>query len=181
VSRRLGRPALGASRFWPHWRGRVLAVALPGYLVLLFALVLPYLAVGRLPTWSWPLAVAHRPALLAIGLLLSVLGLAFFLIAQTQMGTSWRLNLDREAPGPLRRDGLFRFSRHPVYLGVGVMVLGISVALLSALSLVTLALLWATLALQAREEEAFLLNHFGSEYAEYAARVGRFVPGFGRL
>jgi protein-S-isoprenylcysteine O-methyltransferase Ste14 len=30
-------------------------------------------------------------------------------------------------------------------------------------------------------EEPYLLRTHGAHYAEYASRVGRFVPGFGRL
>ena len=48
-------------------------------------------------------------------------------------------------------------------------------------ALVALAL-WLGLEIQTRMvEEPYLLKVHGSAYAEYAARVGRFVPGVGRI
>jgi protein-S-isoprenylcysteine O-methyltransferase Ste14 len=165
---------------WPHWTRSVLAAAMLGFAVLAVLLVIPFAIMGRLPNWSLPLAESARGGLHVAGIALSVAGLALLLIAQQQMGTSWRLNIDREDPGPLRIDGLYRICRNPVYASFGVMVLGLAVGLLSALSLVMLACLWIALVLQARQEEAFLSEEFGRRYDDYAARVGRFIPSVGR-
>jgi protein-S-isoprenylcysteine O-methyltransferase Ste14 len=181
VSRRLGRAAIGTSRGWPHWHGRVVAFALIGYGTLLFLLVIPFANTGKLAWWTLPLAVAHRDWLLAAGLPMSLFGLFFMLVAQREMGLSWRLNIDREGPGRLLRHGLFEFCRHPVYFGAGLMVLGVAIGLLSGLSLLMLAAMWTTIALQARAEESFLIEHFGEPYIDYAARVGRFLPRLSRL
>jgi protein-S-isoprenylcysteine O-methyltransferase Ste14 len=32
-----------------------------------------------------------------------------------------------------------------------------------------------------KDEEAYLMRTYGSDYADYARRVGRFLPGVGRL
>lgn len=181
VSARLRRPAMGTTRGWPHWRLRVLAIGLIAYGSLLFLLVVPFAVTGEVAKWTWPLADGARAWLLGVGMPLSMAGLALLLAAQVQMGSSWRLNIDREDPGPLLQHGLFRFCRNPVYLGVGIMVLGVAVGLLSGLSLLMLGCLWTTLALQVREEEAFLAEYFGEQYLSYASRVGRFLPGLGRL
>jgi len=73
-------------------------------------------------------------------------------------------------------DGVYRRLRHPIY--AGVVLLGLGWALLTA-SLVALALallLAAVLDLKARREEAWLREHF-ADYATYAARTRRFIPG----
>jgi protein-S-isoprenylcysteine O-methyltransferase Ste14 len=52
----------------------------------------------------------------------------------------------------------------------------------SALAIAAICALFAGLELQVRQvEEPYLLETHGEEYALYAARVGRFVPGLGRL
>jgi protein-S-isoprenylcysteine O-methyltransferase Ste14 len=49
-------------------------------------------------------------------------------------------------------------------------------------ALAGLAALWLALEIQVRlVEEPYLLRTHGDAYREYAARVGRFVPGLGRL
>lgn len=52
----------------------------------------------------------------------------------------------------------------------------------SWIALAGFAALWRALELQVRVvEEPYLLSVHGSTYADYAARVGRFAPGTGRL
>jgi protein-S-isoprenylcysteine O-methyltransferase Ste14 len=49
------------------------------------------------------------------------------------------------------------------------------------LSLLQLVLAAIGIHLQVRAEEAWLLRTYGDAWRTYAARVGRFVPGLGRL
>ncbi len=78
-------------------------------------------------------------------------------------------------PDRLCRDGLYRHARHPIYSGVLLVVLGLTIR----------SGRWATLALAAviavffqaksRWEERRLHERY-PEYAEYAASTPRFVP-----
>jgi protein-S-isoprenylcysteine O-methyltransferase len=74
-------------------------------------------------------------------------------------------------------DGLFRFVRHPSYMGLLLMLLAIGIRTGNLLALVSL-LLPTGLALlyRIRIEEAALLKAFGSSYVEYAAKTKRLVP-----
>jgi protein-S-isoprenylcysteine O-methyltransferase Ste14 len=77
--------------------------------------------------------------------------------------------------GGLRTDGLYRFVRHPIYSGVLLVVLGLTLGTRQwwglGLGLVTVAFF----TVKARWEEARLAETYPG-YAEYAAATPRFVP-----
>jgi protein-S-isoprenylcysteine O-methyltransferase Ste14 len=79
------------------------------------------------------------------------------------------------ADGILVRHGIYRFIRHPLYssLIVGCLGWGLNWQSLPAMG-TALFLAWA-LNGKARVEERCLRERF-AEYAEYAARVRRFIP-----
>ena len=72
--------------------------------------------------------------------------------------------------------GLYRFTRNPMYLGMGLLVLGVALAF-SSLAGALLAL--AALAIIDRavvtREEAYLTRRFGADYIAYAKRVRRWL------
>jgi len=71
--------------------------------------------------------------------------------------------------------------RHPIYLGFLTVFAGYTAMLPTRLSLVLLAAAYLGLRSQAGREEVYLLRTYGEPYRAYARRVGRFVPGLGRL
>ena len=109
-----------------------------------------------------------------------LLGLAIVVTAQAQMGRSWRIGIHREQT-ELVTQGLFGLVRNPIYSGLilgGCGYFAVSPCIPSALAAIALAVGFG---LQARAEERHLLEVSGTEYRAYAERVGRFVPGVGRL
>jgi len=111
------------------------------------------------------------------GVALFAIALAWVLVAQLQMGASWRVGIDHARATALVSHGLYAWSRNPIFLGTRV-------ALLAALSMVPTAItLAATVALevliqlQVRLEEQHLLQLHGDSYRAYCARVRRW---FGR-
>jgi protein-S-isoprenylcysteine O-methyltransferase len=76
------------------------------------------------------------------------------------------------------RTGLYRWVRHPSYLGSLISLLGLSLALRSWLCLALLLLLpLAATLYRIQVEEAVLRGHFGEAYEAYARRSWRLVPG----
>jgi protein-S-isoprenylcysteine O-methyltransferase Ste14 len=120
-------------------------------------------------------------ALQVAGAILMFGGIALLAAAQLNMGASWRIGIrEGDAPG-LVSGGLYRFCRHPIYLGLLTAIAGYAAMLPSPLSLATLAGAYAGARFQAAAEEAYLKRTYGEAYSNYARRVGRFVPGVGRL
>lgn len=116
-----------------------------------------------------------------VGALLMLGAIALMVVAQLDMGASWRVGIDVGARPGLVVGGLYRVSRNPIYAALLVALLGYSVLVPTPLSLALLAGAAIGLRNQTRSEEAYLLATYGADYAAYAARVGRFLPGIGRL
>jgi len=74
--------------------------------------------------------------------------------------------------------GMFSTIRHPMYLSLMLMYLGSAIGWGIVWMLLPVLLFSALTVLIAIREEAFLLQKFGSQYAEYMHKVPwRFVPG----
>ena len=58
------------------------------------------------------------------GVLLMIVGCIIALIAQFQMGDSWRIGINEEEKTPLVTNKLFKYSRNPIYLGLLISFLG---------------------------------------------------------
>ena len=151
--------------------GVLFVMALVAFLGAPIAALLGLLPPFELPRW-----------LSGVGVVLALLGFALVLLAQLQMGASWRIGVDPEERTALVEDGLFSLVRNPIFSAISVFGLGFAMLVPNALSLVALVLGGIGLELQVRWiEEPYLVRTHGEEYARYAGRVGRFVPGVGRL
>jgi protein-S-isoprenylcysteine O-methyltransferase Ste14 len=129
-----------------------------------------------------PVAVLDGPAGHAAGVVLAVAGICLTFGAQLAMGDSWRVGVDPGERTSLVTDGPFGHVRNPIYSAMLPTVLGLILMVPSALAIAGLFLLFAGLEMQVRlVEEPHLLRTHGDEYATYASRVGRFVPGLGLL
>jgi protein-S-isoprenylcysteine O-methyltransferase Ste14 len=158
----------------PEWLGGVLFVA-----AIVLLLVAPVLAImGRLQ----PFAAIEGPAGYALGLVLYAFGLAGTLVAQGAMGSSWRVGVDASEKTELVTAGPFAVVRNPIFAAMIPAVLGLALLVPNIAALVGFLSLVAAVELQVRfVEEPYLLRTHGRDYAAYASRVGRFVPGLGRL
>ena len=110
---------------------------------------------------------------------LIIAGLALIVTAQLEMGVSWRVGVDEAARPGLVTQGLYRFSRNPIYAAMFVSLAGFACWLPTWPTFVVLALGAIAVRRQVRDEERYLRRAYGDVYATYASRVGRFVPGVG--
>ncbi len=116
------------------------------------------------------------------GLILFAVGLGATLAAQLAMGNSWRIGVDPDERTELVTTGPFALVRNPIFSAMLPTSLGLVLMVPSWVAIIGFAALVLALELQVRVvEEPYLLRAQGRRYAEYAARVGRFVPGVGRL
>ena len=122
----------------------------------------------------WP--YAGSPVRLATGALVTLAGLALLLAGSRTLGPSLTpLPRPREGAA-FRDDGVYGRVRHPIYGGVLLVALGISL-LTSPMGLAPTALLMLLFEGKARREEAWLLDRY-EVYAAYRERVRRrFLPG----
>lgn len=128
-----------------------------------------------------PVAVLDGDVGHAIGLALTIAGIAATLFAQMGMGDSWRIGVDQAERTALVTVGPFALVRNPIFSAMLPTGLGLVLLVPSSVALVGLFGLAVALELQVRVvEEPYLRRVHGAAYASYAARVGRFVPGLGR-
>ena len=121
-------------------------------------------------------AVHVAGAVLAIGGLVATAG------AQLAMGRSWRIGVDPDERTGLVTSGPFALVRNPIYAGMIPFFAGIALLVPNPVTIAGAALLVIALELQTRQvEEPYLRGVHGGAYADYATRVGRFVPGVGRI
>jgi protein-S-isoprenylcysteine O-methyltransferase Ste14 len=149
----------------------------------------PFLLIGGLLGFLAPLlavteafpAMAFEPVQ-ACGLLMVALGLILTVIAQLQLGGSWRIGVDPSEVTPLVTGGVFRFVRNPIFTGMLMGLLGLALVVPNILSVLALVLVVIGVKVHVHlVEEPYLLHMHGGRYREYARSVGRFVPKFGCL
>jgi protein-S-isoprenylcysteine O-methyltransferase Ste14 len=129
-----------------------------------------------------PIGVLDGPGTHVLGLCLFGLGLAATLYAQISMGRSWRIGVDESERTDLVTDGPFAHVRNPIFAAMIPTIAGLALLVPNVVALAGLAALVLALEVQVRlVEEPYLMRMHGSAYADYAARVGRFAPGVGRL
>lgn len=129
-----------------------------------------------------PIPSLDGPAGHAIGLVLACGGITLTFGAQLAMGDAWRIGVDSGERTELVTGGPFELVRNPIYSAMIPTVLGLVLMVPSAVAVAAFVALVIALELQVRTvEEPYLLRVHGADYADYAARVGRFVPRLGLL
>ena len=113
------------------------------------------------------------------GLMLA--GIALVAAAQLHLGASWRIGIEDAARPELVTGGLYRFCRNPIFLALLVVIAGYTLMLPTVLSLVLLAGAYLGIRLQIAAEERYLERAYGASFRDYAGRVGRLLPGIGKL
>ena len=137
-----------------------------------FLLLLGFLPWGSL----WPRDVST----IVIGLVLVALGVGIALAAGGALGRSLTPSPIPKADGQLVTGGVYGLVRHPIYSGLLVLGLGLVAIGASLLHLLAWVALLSILMAKARFEDLMLLGQYPG-YRDYAARVGRLVPGLGRV
>lgn len=156
-----------------------------GMALVLFVLLIGQAVVAARWPEALPLSQADRrsaPELRhAMGAVLLFGGLLLLVAAQLNLGASWRIGIEEGARLGLVTGGLYRFCRNPIFLALLVILAGYALLLPTLLSAAMLAGAYLALRQQIAAEESYLLRAYGEEYRNYARRVGRLLPGIGKL
>ncbi|MBI2333244.1 MAG: isoprenylcysteine carboxylmethyltransferase family protein [Chloroflexi bacterium] len=122
-----------------------------------------------------PIPWLNHFALAYLGLGLLIVSFGWTLIAQAQMGDSWRIGIDLNHKTELVQTGVFRLSRNPVFLGMRLTLLGLFFVLPNAPSFAIVILGDALLQIQVRLEEEFLAKTHGKTYQDYCQKTRRWI------
>jgi protein-S-isoprenylcysteine O-methyltransferase Ste14 len=129
-----------------------------------------------------PVPFLDHPWLRAVGVTLAIAGVLTTVVAQLNMGTSWRVGVDPDEHTALVTAGGFAVVRNPIFTAMSMTSVGLALMVPNPISITATAVLVASIQVQVRAvEEPYLARTHGATYGHYAARVGRFVPRLGLI
>jgi protein-S-isoprenylcysteine O-methyltransferase Ste14 len=158
----LGGPARGETGDRSFW------LILPGFLVVFYAAPLEYLLADKTAGLPWQIA----------GLILFAAGVGLVSWSRRALKGAYTGHVQVRAEQRLCTGGPYRWIRHPGYAGFLAMGLGLAAGYTSIIAgLAVPLLLLPGLIYRMRVEERLLVDQFGKDYREYAARTRRLIPG----
>ena len=117
-----------------------------------------------------------------LGIVLAALGGTAVFLAQLGMGANWRIGVSEDQGTELVTGGWFALCRNPIYAAMIVGWTGFALMVPTWLAFAGVVVIAVGLEFQVRfVEEPYLQRTHRDEYGRYASRVGRFLPGVGRL
>ncbi|MCP5067192.1 MAG: isoprenylcysteine carboxylmethyltransferase family protein [bacterium] len=149
------------------------AVRFPPPFVPLIALVLGGLLYGLV----WPLSLPiEGPARLGLGGLLFAVGLGMMAAAFGLFRSTGQDPKPWESTPEILSTGIYRVTRNPMYVSMGLLQAGIGIALSNGWILLLVPAVWAVIYwIAIRHEEAYLERKFGSAYLGYKDSVRRWL------
>lgn len=109
------------------------------------------------------------------GSFLMIIALLWVIAAQVQMSSSWRIGIDEKEKTKMVTNGLFGFSRNPIFLGMLVSLFGVLLLDFSFLNGINFLIAFILITIQIRLEEEFLLKMHSDEYRNYKKRTPRWL------
>ena len=126
-------------------------------------------------SWGVNLSLVQAPGWSrGISLLLWVGGFLLLFIGRLGLADSFRIGSPKESTR-LKVDGLFRFSRNPMYVGVYATILASILYTLNPIVFLVGVFVVAVHHRIVLAEEQHLQKTFGQEYADYCSRVRRYL------
>ncbi len=150
-----------------------------GSLLLLWVVIFASLYLGpRYAATHAPNMFGNAEWIRYAGLALLIFGLAIRWTAVVTLGRAFSANVAIRSEQRLKTDGLFRFVRHPSYLGLLLVIVAVG---LHGHNWIAFAIAvippFAAISYRIHVEEAALKSAFGSAYDAYSRRTKRLIPG----
>lgn len=123
---------------------------------------------------NWLPAVEWLP-LLAMVLLCS--GIVLATISMKKLGDDLIFGLPKGGISSLKTDGIFRFSRNPLYLGFILIILSSSMITPNPFNAAAGILAVVLHHLIILQEEKYLRSKLGKKYLDYCSKTGRYLLG----
>lgn len=114
--------------------------------------------------------------LMGIGVGMIFLGMIIRIVAIGTLKNNFSNRLRIREGHTLVTNGIYHWIRHPAYLGLILIVLGIPVLLSSILGFLVMFLVVPLLLHRIKLEEVMLIGQFGAKYEEYMKQTKRLIP-----
>jgi protein-S-isoprenylcysteine O-methyltransferase Ste14 len=111
-----------------------------------------------------------------LGLVVFPIGFIMMTWAAASLGRQFSVQVTLQTDHRLVTDGLYRYLRHPRYLGIMLFNCGVALVFNSGLALLFVAALTLVLLWRIHDEEAFMRQAFGTEWETYSRTSWRLIP-----
>lgn len=139
-----------------------------GKLTLVVLVVVPLLQLSGVPV-SRPIR-----GMTPVAAALATVGAVVLFAASRSLGSSLRVGLPKEET-TLKTSGIYRFSRHPIYLSVFLLAIAVCLYAPHPFVIITAVVAIAIHHAIALAEESFLERRFGTAWLQHKARVPRYL------
>jgi len=145
--------------------------------IIWIAAIAATVAAGNIATYTrFPITDWVGIGWLGIGLIL--LGMTIRFIAIISLGRFFTVDVAIRQGHMLKKDGMYRYVRHPAYTGSLLSFLGFGVSLNNWVSLAVVVIpVTAAFLYRIKLEEEMLVASFGGEYERYRKETYRLLPG----
>jgi len=124
---------------------------------------------GRIYYWD---------AFFAIGMVLTLAGLIIRITSINTLKQQFTYSVSKIDRHELIQSGLYKWIRHPAYLGQLMVFVGLAASLSNWLSIVFMIIpILLGYSHRIRIEEKFMAIQFGDSYSEYQKRTKKLIPG----
>lgn len=121
--------------------------------------------------------ISKNPSLLYIGVSIIFIGLIVRLFAVYTLGQFFTVDVTIRQDHKLKKDGLYKYLRHPSYFASLISFIGMGVTFNNWISLLLIVIpILIVFINRIKIEEKVLVEHFGSEYIEYKKVTNGLIP-----
>jgi protein-S-isoprenylcysteine O-methyltransferase Ste14 len=111
------------------------------------------------------------------GLALTVAGCLFAIWARLTLGSNWSGRATVKADHELVTGGPYALSRHPIYTGILLAIVGTAVAHGEWRCVLGVVVIGLALSIKIGQEERLMIETFPTQYPAYRERVKALIPG----
>ncbi len=111
-----------------------------------------------------------------IGFIIMIIGMGFNFIVRANLGKNWVPLSKTTEWQELVTEGLYSRVRHPFYLSILILFLGVAIISWNLYGLLFLILTVIALIIRIRKEEIELIAKFGEEYKKYKKETPMIIP-----
>jgi len=129
--------------------------------------------------YCWPDKVSPTSAIVWLGLILTIIGLVirFAAIIHAKQSFTHEIQENKREEHKLITDGIYKYIRHPGYLGFYIFAVGTQVFLKNPISIIIYAgVLWYFFYDRIDYEQKRLIRFFGKDYENYMAKTPTYFP-----
>ncbi len=148
-----------------------------GTLYIIWITILTSIMLSIYISVAYEFRISEKLSIRYLGLNLIYLGVILRILVVRSLGKYFTVSVTIRQDHQLKKDGFYKYLRHPSYLASLLSFFGFGLALNNwySVTLLTIAI-FLVFAVRMQVEEKVLLGQFGEEYNEYQKSTWRIIP-----